>query len=78
MRDQLSPELDKRISRHLKQTNDSWRVDETMYLSENLMDVPVSCCRFERKYHRFLPKQSKKPQGYKAILQESFTVFSYF
>ncbi|ANE89318.1 hypothetical protein HMPREF1014_04863 [Bacillus sp. 7_6_55CFAA_CT2] len=26
---QYWPELDKRIRRHLKQTNDSWRVDET-------------------------------------------------
>jgi IS6 family transposase len=26
---QYDPELDKRIRRHLKQTNDSWRVDET-------------------------------------------------
>ncbi|AFU17216.1 Transposase (plasmid) [Bacillus thuringiensis MC28] len=26
---QYSPELYKRIHRHLKQTNDSWRVDET-------------------------------------------------
>ncbi len=26
---QYGPELDKKIRRHLKQTNDSWRVDET-------------------------------------------------
>ncbi|EOO23849.1 hypothetical protein IIU_06913 [Bacillus cereus VD133] len=26
---QYGPELDKRIRRHLKQTDDSWRVDET-------------------------------------------------
>ena len=26
---QYGPELDKRIRRHLKPTNDSWRVDET-------------------------------------------------
>ena len=26
---QSNPELDKQIRRHLKQTNDSWRVDET-------------------------------------------------
>lgn len=26
---QYGPDLDKRIRRHLKQTNDSWRVDET-------------------------------------------------
>ncbi|MDR4329672.1 IS6 family transposase, partial [Bacillus pseudomycoides] len=26
---QYGPELDKRIRRYLKQTNDSWRVDET-------------------------------------------------
>lgn len=26
---QYSPELDKRLRRHLKRTNDSWRVDET-------------------------------------------------
>ncbi|WP_142348476.1 DDE-type integrase/transposase/recombinase, partial [Bacillus pseudomycoides] len=26
---QYGPELDKRVRRHLKKTNDSWRVDET-------------------------------------------------
>ncbi|TKI34656.1 IS6 family transposase, partial [Bacillus mycoides] len=26
---QYGPELDKRVRRHLKSTNDSWRVDET-------------------------------------------------
>ena len=26
---QYGPELDKRVRRHLKPTNDSWRVDET-------------------------------------------------
>jgi IS6 family transposase len=26
---QYSPEIEKKIRRHLRQTNDSWRVDET-------------------------------------------------
>ncbi|UOB98403.1 hypothetical protein BTI679_58010 (plasmid) [Bacillus wiedmannii] len=35
---QYGPELDKRIRRHLKQTNDSWRVNET-YINKRAMDV---------------------------------------
>lgn len=36
-----SPELDKRCRRHLKQTNRSWRLDET-YISQRPGSVPVS------------------------------------
>ncbi|AOM14226.1 hypothetical protein BTI247_58940 (plasmid) [Bacillus thuringiensis Bt18247] len=35
----LGPELNKRIRRHLKQTNDSWRVNETLYINKRAMDV---------------------------------------
>ncbi|OOR10031.1 hypothetical protein BW897_24620 [Bacillus cereus] len=41
---QYGPELDKRIRRHLKQTNDSWRVDEIYIKVKGPMDVPVPCC----------------------------------
>jgi transposase-like protein len=27
--DEYAPELDERVQRHLKRTNDSWKVDET-------------------------------------------------
>ena len=70
MCDQYGPELDKRIRRHLKQTNDSWRVDETyikvkgqwMYLylavdSEgNTIDFYLSKTRDQKVARRFFKK----------------------
>ncbi|PHC80873.1 IS6 family transposase [Bacillus pseudomycoides] len=67
---QYGPELDKRIRRHLKQTNDSWRVDETyikvksqwMYLyravdSEgNTIDFYLSKSRDKQAAKRFFKK----------------------
>ncbi|WP_423249608.1 IS6 family transposase [Bacillus cereus] len=67
---QYGPELDKRIRRHLKQTNDSWRVDETyikvkgkwMYLyravdSEgNTIDFYLSKIRNHKTAKRFFKK----------------------
>ncbi len=47
---QYGPQLDKRVRRHLKLTNDSWRVDET-YIKKRLMEVFISCSRFRREYH---------------------------
>ena len=70
MCDQYGPELDKRIRRHLKQTNDWWRVDETyikakgqwMYLyravdSEgNTIDFYLSKTREQKAEKRFFKK----------------------
>ncbi|MGX5586521.1 IS6 family transposase [Bacillus thuringiensis] len=67
---QYGPELDKRIRRHLKRTNDSWRVDETyikvkgqwMYLyravdSEgNTIDFYLSKSRNHKAAKRFFKK----------------------
>ncbi|WP_257151671.1 IS6 family transposase [Bacillus pseudomycoides] len=67
---QYGPELDKRIRRYLKQTNDSWRVDETyikvkgqwMYLyravdSEgNTIDFHLSKTRNHKAAKRFFKK----------------------
>ncbi|MFZ7807649.1 IS6 family transposase [Bacillus thuringiensis] len=67
---QYRPELDKRIRRHLKQTDDSWRVDETyikvkgqwMYLyravdSEgNTIDFYLSKTRNDKDAKRFFKK----------------------
>lgn len=67
---QYGPELDRRIRRHLKQTNDSWRVDETyikvkgqwMYLyravdSEgNTIDFYLSKTRNHKAAKRFFKK----------------------
>jgi len=67
---QYAPELDKRIRRHLKQTNDSWRVDETyikvkgqwMYLYRavdskgNTIDFHLSKTRDHKAAKRFLKK----------------------
>ena len=67
---QYGPELDKRVRRHLKPTNDSWRVDETyikvkgqwMYLyravdSEgNTIDFYLSKTRDKKAAKRFFKK----------------------
>ncbi|PFY05931.1 IS6 family transposase [Bacillus pseudomycoides] len=67
---QYGPELDKRIRRHLKQTNDSWRVDETyikvksqwMYLYRavdskgNTIDFHLSKARNHKAAKRFFKK----------------------
>ena len=67
---QYGPELDKRIRRHLKQTNDSWRVDETyikvksqwMYLYRavdskgNTIDFYLSKTRNHKAAKRFFKK----------------------
>jgi len=67
---QYSPELDKRIRRHLKSTNDSWRVDETyikvtgqwMYLYRavdskgNTIDFCLSKTRDQKATKRFFKK----------------------
>ncbi|MDM5436567.1 IS6 family transposase [Bacillus hominis] len=67
---QYGPELDKRVRRHLKSTNDSWRVDETyvkvkgqwMYLYRavdskgNTIDFHLSKTRDHRAAKRFLKK----------------------
>ncbi|WP_142317688.1 IS6 family transposase, partial [Bacillus pseudomycoides] len=67
---QYGPELDKKIRRHLKQTNDSWRVDETyikvksqwMYLYRtvdskgNTIDFYLSKARNHKAAERFFKK----------------------
>ncbi|MFL0405650.1 IS6 family transposase [Bacillus nitratireducens] len=67
---QYGPEFDKRIRRHLKQTNDSWRVDETyikvksqwMYLYRavdskgNTIDFYLSKARNQKAAKRFFKK----------------------
>ena len=67
---QYAPELDKRIRRHLKSTNDSWRVDETyikvkgqwMYLYRavdskgNTIDFYLSKTRDKKAAKRFFKK----------------------
>ncbi|AFU17306.1 IS240 transposase (plasmid) [Bacillus thuringiensis MC28] len=41
---QYGPELDKRIRRHLKQNNDSCKVDETYIKVKEQWISPVPCC----------------------------------
>nr|WP_232454543.1 IS6 family transposase [Domibacillus aminovorans] len=67
---QYGPELDERVRRHLKQTNDSWRVDETyvkvkgqwMYLYRavdskgNTIDFHLSKTRDYKAAKRFFKK----------------------
>ena len=45
-----APPLDKRIRPHLRPTNDSWRVDETVRLGEGTVEVAVSSGGFRRQY----------------------------
>jgi transposase-like protein len=70
---QYGPELDKRIRRHLEQTNDSWRVDETyikvkgqwMYLYRavdskgNTIDFFLNKTRDQKAAKRFFKKASR-------------------
>ncbi len=67
---QYGPKLDKRIRRHLKQKNDSWRVDETyikvkgqwLYLyrvvdsKRNTIDFHLSKTRDQKAAKRFFKK----------------------
>jgi IS6 family transposase len=67
---QYGPQLDKRIRRHLKQTNDSWRVDETYIKLKgewkyqyravnsqgNTIDFHLSKTRDKKAAKRFLKK----------------------
>jgi transposase, IS6 family len=46
---QYGPELDERVRRHFKITNDFWRVN--VCESKRSMDVFISCSRFKREYH---------------------------
>ncbi len=65
-----APELDKRSRSHLKQTNDSWRVDETyvkvkgqwMYLLYRAVDKNPTCIGAIRdlKQDKLLPKKCKR------------------
>ena len=46
---QYGPELNERIRKHLKSTNDSWRVDET-YIKIKGEKILISRDRFRRTY----------------------------
>jgi transposase-like protein len=48
---QYSPEIEKKIRRHLRPTNDSWRVDET-YINLNLTEFINLQSIFFGKTHR--------------------------
>ena len=39
-----SPEIEKRCRRHLRPTNDSYRVDETNILGQGKVEIPVPGC----------------------------------
>ena len=50
-----APELERRLRRHLKPTNDSWRVDETVHPGQGQVALPVSCGGFFRRDPRLSP-----------------------
>jgi transposase-like protein len=47
------PEMERRMRRHLKPTNKSWRADETYIRVKGALVLPVSGNRFQRCHHRF-------------------------
>ncbi len=61
---QYGPELDKRVRRHLKPTNDSWRVDKTyikvkgqwMYLFAQKNGKPIQPTEMARNYRKLVDK----------------------
>ena len=68
---QYAPELDKRIRRHLKSTNDSWRVDETyikvkgqwMYLYLHVSKPRVVTVDKNPAYPVAVEERKKMPPG---------------
>jgi hypothetical protein len=48
------PEVDKRCRRHLKPTNKSWRLEETIHQGQRPRSVPVPGSGFHRVDHRLL------------------------
>ncbi len=84
---QYSPEFDKRIRRHLKQTSDSWRVDETyikvkgqwMYLycavdsKGNTIDFYLSKTRDQKAAKRFF-KKALQSFHYSKVLHASLWI----
>lgn len=55
---QYGPELDERVRRHLKTTNDSWRVDETYVKAKG---------KWMYLYHRFIKKRVRSMLGLKSF-----------
>ncbi|WP_243527012.1 DDE-type integrase/transposase/recombinase [Bacillus pseudomycoides] len=70
---QYGPELDKRIRRHLKQTSDSWRVDETY------IKVKVNGCTcivlLIRKYNRFYLNKTRDQKAAKRFFKKALQSF---
>ena len=87
---QYGPELDKRVRRHLKPTNDSWRVDETyikvkgqwMYLYRavdskgNTIDFYLSKTRDKKAAKRFFKKALWSFHASKPLLLQKVKFFS--
>ena len=75
---QYGPELDKRIRRYLKQTNDSWRVDETYIKVKEQWMYLYRAVDSEGNTIDFYLSKTRDQKGCKALFQESFAVFSCF
>lgn len=75
---QYGPELDKRIRRHLKQINDSWRVDETYIKVKGQWMYLYRAVDSNGNTIDFCLSKTRDHKACKALFQESFVVFSCF
>ena len=74
---QYGPELDERVRRHLKPTNDSWRVDET-YIKVKVNGCIYIVQSIPKEIRLIFISVKQEIKDSKALLQESFAVFSCF
>lgn len=73
---QYSPELDKRVRRHLKKANDSWRVDETYIKVKGQWMYLYRAFDSDRKTIDFYLSESKNKQAAKRFFKKALA-FSY-
>ena len=54
---QYAPELNRRYRPELRNTNRSWRVDETVLPGRRQVDLFISGCGFDRRHDRLSPER---------------------
>lgn len=75
---QYGPELDERVRRHLKPTNDSWRVDETYVKGKGQWMYLYRAVDSEGNTIDFCLSKTRDHKATKRFFQESFADFSCF
>lgn len=68
---QYGPELDIRIRPHMKPTNDSWRVDETLQQSKGAMDVSYRAVDSEGNTIEFHLSKTRHKQAAKVFFKKA-------